>query len=470
MRIQKLVLPVFLLLDLFLVVKKAEAKEVVASSKTYYVATTGDDSRSAKEASNPSTPWKSIQKAAATISGGETVVILGGVYHEKVTVPVSCNGDEKKMTIFKAKEGDSVIIDGDNGGKIWQGFFSLKQNKYITIKGIRVQNSSWYGFDIFDSEHITITGCSTYNTGASGIYLNTGANMNVLNNNVRKACQRPYREPNGNGTQECITLVRINNFMIKGNEIWDSKIPNIAGGEGIDTKAGSHDGEINGNYVHDILLLGIYVDAGSKEGYNIKVCNNKLIRTAGLGVAGELGGYAHDICFYNNLLVETIGSGLVLQSTGNGKFVNIYVVNNTFYNSAHKGFAGEIGSYSKNPDNANIIIKNNIFYNKVANARFSIWFNVAAAHILSNNLFFDFKPSNNGTNSYKAANLTPTDLQADPQFKNVEKNDFSLMATSPALKKGIPITLTGTTTLLFTTDINGKPRGKTNWDMGAYEL
>jgi len=469
MSTRNLVLPFCLLFFSFFGGKNANAKDKMANSKSYYVAPTGDDSRSAKEASNPATPWKTIQKAASSIAGGETVIIAGGIYHEKVSVPVSCNGDEKKVTLFKAKEGDSVIVDGDNGGKIWQGFFSLKQNKFITLKGIRVQNSYWYGFDIIDCDHITIDGCSTYNTGASGIYCNKGTLINALNNNIRKACQRPYREPNGNGTQECITFAGINNFIIKGNEIWDSKVPNIAGGEGIDTKGGSHDGEINGNYVHDILLLGIYVDAGSREGYNIKVCNNKLIRTAGLGVAGELGGYAHDIYFYNNLLVESIGSSLVLQSTGNGKFTNIYVVNNTFYNSAHKGFAGEIGSYSKNTENANIIIKNNIFYNKVANARFSIWHNVAPAHQLSNNLYFDFKPSNNGTNSYKVSNLTATDIQEDPQFKEVDKNDFSLKSSSPAIKKGIPIMITGSNSLLFSTDINGKQRGKTNWNMGAYE-
>ena len=165
--------------------------------------------------------------------------------------------------------------------------------------------------------------------------------------------------------------------------------------------------------------------------------SNKIYRTGGLGVAGELGGTLFDTYIYNNIIASSKGSGMVFQSTGNGKFVNIYVVNNTFYNR---------GTQTK----------------------FSIWYNLPAAHVVSHNLFYDFKASANGSLSYTSSNLTANDLQVDPQFNNVGIDDFSLLPTSPAINKGMPITLPNSTTLLFTTDYNGNPKG-TAWDMGAYE-
>ena len=261
--------------------------------------------------------------------------------------------------------------------------------------------------------------------------------------------------------------------MVRNNEVWDSTVPGGVGGEGIDAKGGCFNGEIVGNYVHDIVPLGIYVDAGSREEYNIRVHGNRLVNTGGLSVAGELGGEARDIYFYNNLVVNSRSSGVTFQSIGNGKYTNVYIVNNTFYNNAQSGFAGDIGNYSKNTGNSNLVIRNNIFFNKTANYRFSIWHDLADSHVIGNNLYFDFKTSNNGANSFNAAKLTVADVQADPQFTNVAGNDFTLKSTSPAINKGVIVTRPGTTTgtagtPLFTTDFTGKARG-TSWDMGAFE-
>src|SRR4030042_2020171 len=53
----------------------------IATGSTYYVSTSGSDS-------NPGTlsqPWKTIQKAANTVTQGDTVNIRGGTYREKIT-------------------------------------------------------------------------------------------------------------------------------------------------------------------------------------------------------------------------------------------------------------------------------------------------------------------------------------------------------------------------------------------------
>jgi hypothetical protein len=464
--------------------KKASFKEVtpivvappLINTKVYYVsAATGNDSRTLNQAKNPATPWKTIQKAANNMVGGDTVIIAGGTYSERVTIPVTCNGTAAAPTVFRGLPGDTVIVDGGNTGSVYDGLISLSGCKFITIKCIKSQNFNWYGFDIENGNDIVIDSCYTYNTFASGIYCNGITNITITNNEVRKACQRPFREPNGNGTQEDITVAGCNNFLISKNEVWDSQVPNTAGGEGIDAKGGSFNGEISHNYVHDIVPLGIYADAGSIEEYNIRVFNNRLERTGGFGVAGELGGHLRDVYIYNNVIKESKGTGFVFQSTGNGKFTNIYVVNNTFYNNCVNTtltFIGDIANYSNNAENSNLVIKNNIVYNNTPASRylFTIWHNIPASHVISNNLFFVFKQSNNGVNSFNATNLTAADVITDPLFTNAATGDFTLQATSPAINKGVPIMLPSSTTLLFTKDFNGRERGTADWDMGTFEF
>ena len=415
--------------------------------------------------------WATIQKGVASIPSGATLILRGGTYFGKVTVPTTCNGTAARPTTIKSLDGELAIIDGLNSGVQWEGLFSFNQNQYITLEGIKVQNGFWYGINVVNSNNILVDGCQTFNTRASGIYANGCSFLTVINNNVRKACQGNVRDANGNGTQEDVSIVASNNFKVTKNEVWDSTVGNSAGGEGIDVKGGSRDGEVSYNYVHDIVPLGIYIDAGSGEEYNIRVFGNKVYRTGGFGLAGELGGHLHEVYLYNNVVIGSKGSGLVFQSIGNGKFTNIYFVNNTFYNNCVNttlSFIGDIGSYTTNASSSNIVIRNNIFHNRGTQTKFSVWYNLPAAHVISHNLFYDFKASANGSLSYTSSNLTVNDLQVDPQFNNIAIEDFSLLPTSPAINKGTPITLPNSTTPLFATDYNGNPKG-TTWDMGAYE-
>ena len=448
----------------------------IIKTRTYYVsASMGSDTYTAEQAKKTTTPWKTIQKAANTILGGDTVIVLSGIYHERVTVTARCNGTEEAPTVFMGNVDQSVVIDDRNDGvsNRWTSVFKIDGAQYIKVKGIKVQNAGWYGFSVENrSQNITIDNCFTYNTRASGIYSAYASNLTIINNNVRKACQERERLPNGDGSQECITVTRTNQFLISHNEVLDSTVDGNAGGEGIDAKGVSYDGEISFNYVHDIVPLGVYVDAGSGESYNIKVFSNKLVNTGGVAVAGELGGHARDIYFYNNIIINSLLSGFVFQNIQNGKFTNIYIVNNTFYNSNQTGgFGGDIANYSKNTENRNLVIRNNIFYNKLGKYRFSIWHDMAAPHVISNNLFYDFKASNaGGENSYNDDKLTAADIKnQNPMFVDESTYDLKIQSTSPAINMAIPITLPNSTMLMFDTDFSGKKRGTSKWDMGAFE-
>lgn len=437
---------------------------------TYYVSTTtGNDTRSPSAAQNSATPWKSIQKAASTVPGGSIVIISGGTYFEKVSVTSSRSGTAVAPTIFKSKDGETAIIDGKNSGSQWEALFRVT-GSYIKLDGLKAQNGYWYGFSIANgSSNITITNCATFNTRASGIHASSSSDITISYNKINKVCQAPSRDAAGNGSQECITLGGCNGFSVHHNEVWESFFD--VGGEGIDAKGGCRNVEIYDNYVHDLKLPGIYVDAGSSTvPANIKVYRNRIDKTgAGLSVAAELGGTVQEIYYFNNVISNSASNGMVFQNIKNGRFVNIYVTNNTFYNNGtSSGFAGDVASFGTNTTDSNIQIRNNIFYNKLPNVKYTIWHNQASKHVISNNLYSDFKPSINGANSF--ATSGPTDVQGDPKFVSVENKNFHLQTDSQAINKATSVdSPVSPYSTLYTSDFDKKDRGSV-WDIGAYEF
>jgi Secretion system C-terminal sorting domain/Right handed beta helix region len=475
--------------------------------QTYYVSKTGSNSYNATQAQNPATPWLTIQKAADNILGGATVLIGAGTYSEKVTIASTKSGTAAQRTVFKNAPNALVIVDGGvtntnaavtNGTNTnrFQTQFLINGASYVTIKGIKVQNAQWYGFSADVNAHYAIIdSCYTFNTGASGIYMRSSNNIEVTRNNIQKACQITTRGAGGSGTQECISVVSVDNFKVNYNEVFNSTVPDDAGGEGIDIKGGSKYGEVKYNYVHDILPLGIYIDAGSYGSglpcysggtlpalQDIRIFGNKVVSTNGVAVAGELGGEAKNIYFYNNIIKNSIKIGFVFNIPGDslvcagntpnpipkqvvGKFTNIYITNNVFYDNT----LADITSNTQNPANSNLVIRNNIFYNKGVTATFirTFRFDLFTPFTVSHNCYYDFKAS------AQSVTLNANDVNLlNPLFVDAANNNFALQSSaSPAVNKGIPIYMpSAPTTLMYSTDYYNAPRGTVNWDMGIHEV
>ena len=78
------------------------------AAKTYYVAADGDDAGSGLERGRA---WRTVGHAASSVRAGDTVLIAGGTYFEKVRVRVS--GDKGLPIRFRAVSGEKVIFDGN---------------------------------------------------------------------------------------------------------------------------------------------------------------------------------------------------------------------------------------------------------------------------------------------------------------------------------------------------------------------
>ena len=77
------------------------------SAATFYVATTGNDTNSGT-ATNLA--WRTVQKAANTLTPGDTALVRSGVYSEAVTVNVSGSADN--FVTFQNYPGETPIVDG----------------------------------------------------------------------------------------------------------------------------------------------------------------------------------------------------------------------------------------------------------------------------------------------------------------------------------------------------------------------
>jgi parallel beta-helix repeat protein len=78
------------------------------AAKTYYVATDGDDANSGLERGRA---WRTVGHAASSVRAGDTILIAGGTYFEKVRVRVS--GDKGLPIRFQSIPGEKVIFDGN---------------------------------------------------------------------------------------------------------------------------------------------------------------------------------------------------------------------------------------------------------------------------------------------------------------------------------------------------------------------
>lgn len=88
----------------------------------YYVDTvTGDDTRAVTQATNPATPWKTIQKGVDAAMSTDTVLVMPGIYRETVT-PLRNGKPSAPITIKAFNPANKPVLDGSeivNSGD-WQ--------------------------------------------------------------------------------------------------------------------------------------------------------------------------------------------------------------------------------------------------------------------------------------------------------------------------------------------------------------
>ncbi len=348
-----------------------------ASHQVYFVAPEGNDAGHG----SLDDPWRTIQRAADRLCAGQTVLIRGGVYRERVMPRHS--GSAEQPIRYAAFPGEQVIIDGAGielpahtpvtprtplpdhdwpGAHIGHprqlgGLFHLEGVAHIEVRGLQVINVGPHrdnaGILVKDCNDIVIVGNVTRNTLSSGIGVWRSHRVMVVDNEVELACN--------DGGQECITLAGVDDFEVAYNHVHHSG-PGSQGGEGIDIKHGSSRGRVHHNHVEYINRPGIYVDAWNTLTRVIEIDQNLVHHNAGDGitVASEAGGLLEDVHIHDNIVFSNGYSGFVVGWYGDAEHQpirGVVVASNCFFDNGRRGLGG--GVWVENPDSREIVIRHN---------------------------------------------------------------------------------------------------------------
>lgn len=112
-----------------------------ASPTTYYVTTGGSDSANGSQ----STPWRTVGKGMAAMSAGDTLMVGGGTYNERIQTSVNPGTSSAPITM-KAVSGQRPVISG---------LFWVSGANYWTFDGINV---TWSSADSSSEHMVKMTG------------------------------------------------------------------------------------------------------------------------------------------------------------------------------------------------------------------------------------------------------------------------------------------------------------------------
>lgn len=141
-----------------------------AARVTYFVATDGDDLRSGLDRKQA---WRTIGHAANRVNAGDTVLMAGGKYFERIRVRAT--GEQGSPITFRAAPGERVAIEGAdmalNSGFVVMGKSHLRFDGFYFANFNLFPNDSWGlsnsgEFQLYAGRDIEITRC--YSEGRGG--------------------------------------------------------------------------------------------------------------------------------------------------------------------------------------------------------------------------------------------------------------------------------------------------------------
>jgi len=397
---------------------------------TYYVSVNGNDNW---PGTSPDSAWRHINHACSLVTAGDTVLVLEGMYEERVVLQNS--GTPGNMIVFKSEPRRTATTWGFDTN-------SPDKGSYVRIEGFNIAwdttLTGWRDFGIFiNSNNVEIVdNYISYwrKTGIVGYWGGEPRNIYIADNKI-------FHSQSG-------IWVNGKNWLIENNEI--ERLYDYGNGDCDYTRFFGDSITFYGNYFHgtDPDSIGsAHVDCfqtfdnnGEHAAYVVIEANRGF--DFHQGFMGEAHYYhnSHDIVFKNNIFARGWSWGLCVQDIS-----DVRVLNNTFADIQWHG-VGFQGQYAQGG-----VVINNIFYN----TNTSYWWSDSAQATGDYNLIFGASPP---------TQTGPHDiLNQDPQFVDPGNYDYRLQPASPAIDSGDSL-------LEVPYDIVGIPRPQgMRWDIGAYE-
>lgn len=394
-----------------------------APGNIYYVAPDGDDSNPGTE----SQPWRTIQKAAAIMVGGDTVYVRGGTYNEQITPQNS--GSSGNYITYQTYPGETVIIDGQNTKS--HGF-AINGRSYLIIDGFEMTNQVLRGVYISSSSHLIIRNNVVKDWGVFGIEGRDCSHIEIANNEVFSP----------GGDQSGIWFENSQHCDIHHNRAHDCPMNGIGMSHESDYNKIHHNLVCDNGFKYPQLWAGIALEVNSNYNY-----------------------------IYDNLVYNNKHAGLLTNSQYN------YWYHNTVYsNPDSNGHGG--GIYLCNWEDSTM--DKNVFRDNIIIATGSNEYTVFVQQEIGKDNSFDYNihwhvsqetrinwnlwvmSFSQWQNDY---GQEPNGFNADPLIAGGDPLDpsfYKLQPNSPAIDAGADVGVIE--------DFDGNPRPQgAGYDIGAYE-
>jgi|GEM_PF-797410 parallel beta-helix repeat (two copies) len=342
------------------------------------------------------TPYCSINSAAAKVVPGQTVQVAAGVYSERVTVAVG--GSQTQPVTFAPAPGASVAITGVVNG------FTMSGKSWVTIRGFDVNHTSGVGISVtnssnvtIDANHVSYAGLPISGSTATGIKLNGSTASSVINNIT-----------DHNSDAGILITTSADSNVIAHNESFANARGYVRAAAGIDLRSST--GEVVfDNVSHDNEDSGINVWTGLTDGSST---------------------------VYDNVTYSNGDHGIDVHNS-----VDAHIVANTVYNNSDSGI--EMTTSVHVTLNNNVSVDNGINSPRTAGEVRADVASVSGGCVIQDDLVFLRTPGImfdwNGVKYsslaalQSATGMESRGIQADPRFTSAPGGNFRLLAGSPAI-------------------------------------
>lgn len=442
----------------------------LVNAVNYYVSVSGNDLNPGTQAQ----PWGTIQHAADSVGPGDTVLVAGGIYREKIIFNTA--GEKNNIITFKNLDGQVPVIEGQNSGVgKWDALVVFRDISYLHFEGFEVRNSDYWNLAIVGkSHHLEIAGCGIHD-GQTGIWVEDESPVptftKLRGNDIYghmaggitiKASSAGYYLIDNNrvhhnlgegnydgiqaGTRDGAThhLIVRNNFIYENGQAEKGEDNLDMGGNGI-----THHKLAEGNHIYGGTGSFKLHSGSERHGYYTPgLSGHNIARFNVFENDYQSYAYPNPVAIYNNTFINT------------GRYI-------FFWNDFDDGLYNSFGdSTYTGGDTGRMTIKNNIFWqesststNPLGHGGGAIDWNYDSMKLSSNLWKFAsgqsiiwngkyFSSTDSGFVAYKASNVPNypdvgsiyTKEVVDRMFVNYAAKDFRLVSASPAVDTGAPLT------------------------------
>lgn len=382
-----------------------------ATPTGYFVATTGDDSRSCMTAATITTPKKTITSGAACLAAGDTLYVRGGTYTESLANPATTSGtDWNNVVRIMAYPGETPIVRPSATPDY--ALLMSTTHSYVVFDGLTFDGANAVA-GVIKIEAVDTT---THNPHHIRIIRAT-----VIGNTAQPQ-QGIVIDAQADGTTGSDEIVATTIRDIGGDDfshgIYTKSPATLVDGCDISNFPGAGIQLFSGHAMSGAVLRNNTIHAPRHGGTNQRHWGIVWADGTASGLA------------YNNVIYDiTLAPGASSVSFGIQVYDNsgIGLYNNTITNVSGYGINLDVSS-------SGLAARNNI-------------------------AFSNFVDITDGSGATKTNNLT-----ADPLFVNAAAHNYQIQAGSAA--RDVATALAS----FFTTDLLGVPRPQgPAWDIGAYE-